>query len=179
MCAYCIRMANYNWIEKICITSYAALANLGRMEQKQRQEADMTGNVESPSSSYTESAKTSGAPRLLNQVRIALRFRHYSLRTERTYVHWIKRYIHFHGLRHPREMGAPEVTAFLSHLAVKGRVASSTQNQALAALLFLYKQVFEIELPWMTDIERSKRPKRLPVVSVSYTHLTLPTTPYV
>jgi integron integrase len=124
----------------------------------------MTGKVEIPPPSYAGLRKEPGSPRLLDQVRSALRFRHYSLRTEQAYLHWIRRYIRFHRLRHPREMGASEVTAFLSDLAVKGQVSSSTQNQALAALLFLYKQVLEIELPWMTDITRSKRARRLPSV---------------
>ena len=97
-------------------------------------------------------------------VRDRLRSLHYSLRTEQTYVHWIKRFIHFHGKRHPREMGGPEVEAFLSHLAVQGRVAASTQNLALSAVLFLYKDVLAIELPWLKDVTRAKRPQRLPTV---------------
>ncbi|WP_394002087.1 integron integrase [Luteimonas sp. WGS1318] len=90
--------------------------------------------------------------------------RHYSLRTEQVYVGWILRFIRFHGRRHPRDMGAPEVEAFLSSLAVEGRVAASTQNQALSALLFLYREVLDIELPWMADVVRAKRPRRLPTV---------------
>ncbi len=82
-------------------------------------------------------------PRLLDRVRAALRIRHYSRRTEETYVAWVLRYIRFHGKRHPVEMGAPELTRFLSSLAVEGRVAASTQNQALSALLFLYREVLE------------------------------------
>lgn len=104
------------------------------------------------------------SPRLLDQVRERLRFKHYSLRTEEAYVHWIKRFIFFHKKKHPNEMGAREVTAFLSHLAVAGKVAAATQNQALAALLFLYRGVLEIDLPWLNEIERPNRPKRLPVV---------------
>jgi site-specific recombinase XerD len=103
-------------------------------------------------------------PRLLDQVRDCLRRRHYSLRTEKSYVAWIRRYILFHGKRHPREMGPEEVSAFLSHLARHGHVAASTQNQALSALLFLYAQVLEIQLPWMDTMERAKRPARLPTV---------------
>jgi len=103
-------------------------------------------------------------PRLLDQVRDSLRRRHYSLRTEKVYIHWIRRYILHHGKRHPAEMGPVEVTAFLSDLARRQHVAASTQNQALAALLYLYKQVLEVELPWMDDIERAKRPARLPTV---------------
>jgi hypothetical protein len=103
-------------------------------------------------------------PRLLEQVRNAIRRRHYSYRTEQAYVHWIKRYIYFHGKRHSGEMGADEVTAFLTHLARDRSVAASTQNQALSSLLFLYGQVLDIKLPWMDGIERAKRPVRVPVV---------------
>jgi integron integrase len=103
-------------------------------------------------------------PRLLDRVRQALRARHYSPRTEEAYVAWIRRYIVFHGRRHPVEMGAPEVTRFLSALAVEGSVAASTQNQALSALLFLYRDVLEVTLPWLDEVVRAKRPARLPVV---------------
>ena len=103
-------------------------------------------------------------PRLLDRVRSALRSRHYSRRTEEAYVAWIRRYILFHGKRHPAELGAPEITRFLSWLAVDGKVAASTQNQALSALLFLYQQVLDLEVPWLDDIVRAKRPQRLPVV---------------
>lgn len=102
-------------------------------------------------------------PKLLDQVRNLMRVRHYSIRTEEAYVQWIRRFILFHGKRHPREMGSPEVAAFLTHLAVQGNVAASTQNQALAALLFLYKHILEIDLPRIDSV-RAKRPKRLPVV---------------
>jgi len=103
-------------------------------------------------------------PKLLDQVVARLRVKHYSLRTEKTYVDWIKRYIWFHGKRHPQEMGAPEVEAFLSHLAVERTVSASTQNQAKSALLFLYKEVLQIELPWLDKVTQAKAPKRLPVV---------------
>ena len=103
-------------------------------------------------------------PRLLEQVRNAIRRRHYSPRTEETYVHWIKRFIYFHGKRHPREMAAPEVTAYLNHLARDREVAAATQNQALSALLFLYKEVLEQPLPWLDDLERARRPARVPAV---------------
>jgi len=103
-------------------------------------------------------------PRLLDQVRDRIRRLSYSYRTEKTYVHWIRRFILFHGKRHPTDMGAEEVEAYLTHLAVKRRVSASTQNQALSAILFLYRQVLETELPWMENIVRAKRPKRLPVV---------------
>ncbi|WP_449371482.1 integron integrase [Thiomonas sp.] len=103
-------------------------------------------------------------PRLLDQVREAIRLRHFSLRTEQAYVHWIKRFILFHHKRHPREMGAAEVQAFLTWLAVEGQVSASTQGQALAALLFLYKQVLAVDLPWLDEVVRAKRPQRLPTV---------------
>ena len=103
-------------------------------------------------------------PRLLDQVRDVIRLRHYSLRTEETYIQWIKRFILFHGKRHPLQMGEQEITAFLTHLAVEKQVAPSTQNQALAAVLFLYKEVLERELDWMDDIVRAKRAVRIPEV---------------
>jgi integrase len=103
-------------------------------------------------------------PRLLDRVRETIRARHYSHRIEKAYVHWIKRYIFFHSKRHPAEMGAPEVTAFLTSLAVQDKVAASTQNQALSALLFLYREVLGVELPWLDDVVRAKRPQHLPVV---------------
>lgn len=103
-------------------------------------------------------------PRLLDQVRERIRLKHYSIRTEEAYVHWIRRFIYFHGKRHPRELGARETEQFLTHLAVKGRVSASTQNQAKSALLFLYKEVLEQPLPWLDNIESAQRPKRLPVV---------------
>ena len=103
-------------------------------------------------------------PRLLDQVRSAIRVRHYSLRTETAYLQWIKRYILFHGKRHPVEMGEPEVTKFLSWLATERKVAPSTQNQALSAILFLYKHVLNIELEWLDDVVRAKRPAHVPVV---------------
>lgn len=103
-------------------------------------------------------------PRLLDQVRDALRRRHYSYRTEQSYIQWIKRFIFFSDKRHPKDLGAPEVTAFLSHLARDRDVAAATQNQALAALLFLYKEVLAQPLPWLDQIERAKRPARLPTV---------------
>ena len=107
-----------------------------------------------------ESAK----PKLLDEVRRVIRFRHYSLRTETTYCEWIRRFILFHGKRHPRELGAAEVTAFLTHLAADRQVAASTQNQALSALLFLYDGVLGMKLPWLAEMERAKRPVRVPVV---------------
>jgi len=90
-------------------------------------------------------------PKLLDQVRDRIRVKHYSIRTETQYVQWIKRFILFHGKRHPQEMGTAEVEAFLTYLAVEGRVSASTQNQALSALLFLYKEVLAIDLPWLDN----------------------------
>jgi integron integrase len=101
---------------------------------------------------------------LLDRVRGGLRAAHNSRRTEEAYVSWVRRFILFHGKRHPVEMGAPDVTSFLTALAVERRVSAATQNQALAALLFLYKIVLEVELPWLDEIVRAKRPVRLTVV---------------
>lgn len=103
-------------------------------------------------------------PRLLDQVRAAIRTRHYSLRTEQAYLHWIKRFIFFHDKRHPKDMGAPEIEAFLSALATVRNVSASTQSQALAALLFLYKNVLDMDLPWLDGITRAKPSQHLPVV---------------
>jgi integron integrase len=110
------------------------------------------------------SSDTASTPRLLDQVRELIRIRHYSIRTEQAYLQWIRRYIIFHGRRHPRELGAPELTAFLSDLAIRGKVAASTQNQALNAILFLYRDVLKIALPWLEDVQRAKRSQHLPVV---------------
>lgn len=105
-----------------------------------------------------------GKPRLLDQMRERIRLKHYSIRTEKVYCEWVKRFIRFHQYRHPQEMGAGEVEAFLSDLAVRGHVSASTQNQALAALLFLYREVLQVDLPWLQDVVRAKKPQRLPVV---------------
>jgi len=113
--------------------------------------------------SQSTNAPTHQSPRLLDRLRQALRTKHYAYRTEQTYVYWVRRFILHHGKRHPREMGAPEIEAFLSHLAVAGRVSASTQTQALCAVLFLYKHVLRIDLPAL-DAVRARRPKRLPVV---------------
>ena len=103
-------------------------------------------------------------PRLLDQIRARCRLRHYSIRTERAYVSWARRFILANGRRHPRDMGVAEVEAFLSTLATRDDVAASTQNQALSALLFLYREVLGIELPWMESVVRAKRPQKVPVV---------------
>lgn len=103
-------------------------------------------------------------PKLLDRVREATRTRHYSRRTEEAYVGWIKRFIFFHGKKHPAALGGAEVNAFLSHLAVEERVSASTQAQALCALLFLYRRVLDDPLPWLHEIVRARRKERLPVV---------------
>src|SRR5438270_7440506 len=102
--------------------------------------------------------------RLIDQVRNVMRLKHYSLRTERTYWDWIERFIRFHRMRHPSEMAEAEVGEFLTHLARDGKVAASTQNQALSALLFLYKEVLKQEIGWLEGVQRAKKPVRLPVV---------------
>ena len=119
----------------------------------------------------TESTAPAGAgttasllqPKLIPRVHEALRFRRYSLKTEKAYVHWVLRFIRYDGKRHPQEMGASEVTAFLNHLANNGHVAASTQNQALSALLFLYRDVLEVELPWLDGLVRPRRPSACPL----------------
>lgn len=103
-------------------------------------------------------------PRLLDQVRERIRVLHYSRSTEKTYTHWIADYIRHHHMRHPTEMGAPEVEAYLSHLATARDVAAGTQNQAMHAILFLYKQVLGIDLPWLDSITRARESKRIPTV---------------
>jgi integron integrase len=103
-------------------------------------------------------------PRLLDRVREVLRRKHYSIRTEEAYIDWIKRYIFFHNKRHPAEMGAAELEKYLNHLAVDKKVSASTQNQALSALIFLYRHVLDIEIGVMDNLERAKQPERLPVV---------------
>ena len=103
-------------------------------------------------------------PRLLDQVRAAIRAKHFSRRTEQAYVNWIRRFIVASGKRHPVELGSREITAFLTSLAVDRRVAASTQNQALSAILFLYREVLAVDLPWLDDVVRAKRPLHLPVV---------------
>ncbi len=104
------------------------------------------------------------APRLLDQVRERIRYRHFSIRTEMAYVMWVRRFVKFHGLRHPQEMGAPEIEAYLSALVDQHNVAASTHRQALSALIFLYAEVLKVELPWLDQIGRPKKPVRLPTV---------------
>lgn len=109
-------------------------------------------------------AAMADSPRLLPRVHAAMRARHYSRRTEEAYIGWIKRFIFFHGKRHPSSMGGEEVNAFLTNLAVEGNVSASTQSQALSALIFLYRDVLNEPLPWMDDLVRARRPFRVPVV---------------
>ena len=116
-----------------------------------------------PDSSW-EKPGQSKKPRLRDRLHQAISVRFYSRRTEQTYWYWIRYFIRFHGMRHPLDMGATEVTAFLNWLAAERNVAAATQNQALNALLFLYKHVLDRELPWFDGLVRAKRPVRLPVV---------------
>lgn len=106
----------------------------------------------------------SAAPKLLDQLRHQIRRLHYSIRTEDAYVYWVRFFIRFHGVRHPREMGAPEVETFLTFLAVDRKVSASTQNQALSAILFLYRQILKVELPWLDNVVKARQPRHLPVV---------------
>lgn len=101
---------------------------------------------------------------LLDQVRDQIRILHYSIRTEEAYLKWVREFILFHGKRHPNEMGASEISSFLSHLATERNISASTQNQALSALLFLYREVLDKPIDWIDDVERAKKPQRLPVV---------------
>jgi integron integrase len=126
--------------------------------------AATAGTLEPRSAEPAAAALAPAKPRLLGRVRCAIREHHYSPRTEQAYVHWIRRFIFFHGLRHPAELGAEQLSAFLSSLAVRDRVSASTQNQALAALLFLYRKVLGQDFPWLDDLVRAKGPSRLPVV---------------
>ena len=104
------------------------------------------------------------AKRLMDEARDVFRLHNYSYRTEVTYLKWMKRFIAYHGNRHPRELGPNEIRAFLTNLAVERRVSASTQNQALSSILFLYKKVLKVDLPFLDDIVRAKRPKRAPIV---------------
>ncbi|MCO5123803.1 MAG: integron integrase [Rhizobacter sp.] len=114
--------------------------------------------------SITRSLPPLKAAKLLDQVRERIRYLHYSIRTEQSYVHWVRAFVRFHGLRHPRDMGGPEVESFLSWLAGERRVAVATHKQALSALLFLYQRVLGLDLPWMSEIGRPRSSTRLPAV---------------
>lgn len=104
------------------------------------------------------------AEKLLDRMRRVLRAGHYSFRTEQAYLHWVRRFLRFHDLRHPRELGKGHVEAFLTHLAVARHVSPSTQNLALNGILFLYQKVLEVELPWLDDVVRARRKVNMPVV---------------
>ncbi len=132
------------------------------MEKKRPLASYSSANEASPDGALGAAARR--APRLMDEVRRCIRVRHYSLRTEQAYVGWITRFIRANHRRHPRELGQREVEAFLSLLAVRGQVSASTQNQALAALLFLYREVLGQQLPWMENVVRAKRPLKVPVV---------------
>jgi len=135
--------------------------------QQQSQIDSPRSRVAHPSGLGNDTEFLSQLPRLLqslDRVRDICRYRHYSIRTEDAYAQWIRRYILFHGKKHPEKLGEDDVRAFLTHLAVKGKVAASTQNQALSALLFLYDAVLHQPLGWVKNVERAKRPIRLPVV---------------
>ncbi|MFM8510371.1 MAG: phage integrase N-terminal SAM-like domain-containing protein [Betaproteobacteria bacterium] len=144
-----------------------------RMSIKPKSPADALGTaaVFAPSPAHVNPGQAGRAdpqapprpPRLLDAVRQAVRVRHYSIRTESAYADWVRRFIRFYGLRHPREMGPAEVAAFLTHLAVDRTVSPSTQNQARSALVFLYRHVLQAELPWLQEVVAAKVQRRLPV----------------
>ena len=120
--------------------------------------------MKNPAQNLPARSPVGGPPKLLDRMRDHLRTRHYSIRTEQAYIDWTRRFILYHDKRHPQDMGAAEVEAFLTHLAVGRQVAASTQNQAKSAILYLYKHVLQIELSWLDDVVQAKRPRRLPVV---------------
>lgn len=138
-----------------------ALCGVGRFG---RHVIQMNSDQEADSSGQVARAPDGGPKRLVERLSDAIRARHYSRRTQKAYWHWIRRFIFFHGKRHPAEMGAAEVTAFLSWLATSRNVAAATQGQALAALLFLYGEVLGLKLPWLGELVRAQRPVRLPTV---------------
>ncbi|MGK2913801.1 MAG: integron integrase [Porticoccaceae bacterium] len=124
----------------------------------------MSNVVKHPKTPVDHTAGAAAKPMLLDEVRARIRRLNYSIRTEDTYVDWVRRFVLFHAKRHPRDMRAAEIEAFLTHLAVAGKVSASTQNQAKSALLFLYREVLGVDLPWLTDIASARQGKRLPVV---------------
>src|SRR3990167_4792218 len=135
-----------------------------RGEHPVQQARSITTSPDSVSKRPADTLKTGHKQKLLDRLREALRARHYSRRTEQTYCHWVKRFIFFHKVRHPAEMAEPEINAFLTHLAVKEKVSASTQNQALSALLFLYRHVIGREVGDLGKVIRARKPTRLPVV---------------
>lgn len=130
--------------------------------ERAREAIRAQGTVRSVPAPKTQQPNT--PPKLLDRLREALRSRHYSRKTEQSYCHWVKRFIRFHKLRHPANLGEPEINAFLSHLALKRRVSASTQTQALSAILFLYRRVLKQDIGNLGEVIRARRPKRLPVV---------------
>ena len=137
------------------------MADAGRVGRMARDQ----GGLDASSRDSGSAERPSGKPvRLLDQIRAAVRVRHYSVRTEQAYVAWARRFVLANGRRHPRDLGGREVEAFLTRLAVDHNVAAGTQNQALSALLFMYRDVLGIKLPWMESVVRAKRPRRIPVV---------------
>jgi integron integrase len=136
------------------------------MDQSTRGKTESTnhGDRRPVSQRPSGSPQPARPPKLLDQLRQALRSGHYSRKTEQSYCHWVKRFVRFHNLRHPSKLGEPEINAFLSHLALKRKVSASTQTQALSAILFLYQRVLKRELGHIGDAIRARRPKRLPVV---------------
>ena len=136
------------------------------IQSKTRQSAPFKNATASPAviSIVPSAPSNEKKPKLLDQLRGAMRSRHYSRRTEATYIHWVKRYIFFHHVRHPKEMAEPEINAFLTHLAVKEHVSASTQNQALCAIIFLYRYVLEKKIGELGEVIRARKPVRLPVV---------------
>ncbi|MCS6804707.1 MAG: integron integrase [Acidobacteriota bacterium] len=139
------------------------MTNLAVRDAASHKQASLTSR-ESPSAASLAPSTSPSKPKLLDQVRQALRARHYSRRTEEVQVMWIKRFIFFHHVRHPAEMGEQEINAFLTHLALKQRVSASTQNQALSALLFLYRYVLSREIGDLGEVIRARKPTRLPIV---------------
>ena len=148
---------------------FAPASRVWRAAEHGRPFLRIRGHMSYPTGTNLISSAVAPAPkpRLLDEVRRRLRVKHYSVRTEKAYVGWIRRFILANGKRHPREMGAPEVEAFLTGLAVEGDVAASTQNQALSALLFLYREVLAIDLPWLEQVTRAKKPRRLPLARMN------------
>lgn len=124
----------------------------------------MSNNTSAKSDNPLTAKTGAPPPKLLDQLRERIRLKHYSIRTEQSYVQWVKRYIIFHGKRHPADMGKAELESFLTSLAVERNVSASTQTQALPALLFLYKEVLGLDFLWLTEVTRAKRPRRLPSV---------------
>ena len=122
------------------------------------------GAAAQPDRAPSRAAPAGRRPKLLVQLRRALRLRHYSGRTEQAYVQWVRRFVVFHRMRHPADLGEPDLSAFLTHLATVERVSASTQNQAMGALLFLYREVLRQRVGWLEQVVRAKRPERLPVV---------------